>query len=387
MNRLWLREYEILLSSNRRDDRVKKPVRSKVLSRPQTATSSRKVKQKKIIPAEELRNENELATELLAIATKGEYRRSAPELSERKFGTKKYSPSPNTTSPFRGLQTLEQFEEVERKKELYFQTHDVELFREIFPPVTKTNFRPTDRPRTSHGRRRGGGGGGGKDIVSRYDGLITPWSKEGNGDSIRRKSSPSRLNHATNVVQALLKSTNDQDRITAEDLQIDVTPIDKEIAQQAEGIWEQLVTEIWTCGQSILYNELTSFATSWQKSPTSRSIVRYLCALFGLKTHTSHLLVLAAERSLFRELLPLLKYLREINPLTVPRKRLLKARTIYDKYFVPLQEEHSLQVTDSESYLHITPLEQKFFRYVPPLPLLTTHSDDVDGCKHFTKSY
>jgi hypothetical protein len=76
--------------------------------------------------------------------------------------------------------------------------------------------------------------------------------------------------------------------------------------------------------------------------------------------------------------LPLLKYLREVNPLTVPRKRLLKARIIYEKYFVPLKEEHSLQVTDSESHFHISALEQKLLRFplftfafLPLFPLLT----------------
>lgn len=362
MNRLWLREYEILLSSNRRDERIKKPVvTSKYSNRPQTANiaisssaGARRIKKQKEILSKERRNENDLATEILAISTKGEYRRSAPELNERKFGTKKYSPSPRTTSPFRGIQTLEQYEEMERKKENFYQTNDPELFNELFPPVNNTSFQPVGRPKTSYGQRS-----------RSKNGMATPGSRgsyEGEHDPNRRKSSPSRINHATSIVQTLLKSTNNHDHITANDLEIAVAPIDKDVAQQAEGIWEQLITEIWTSGQSILYNELTIFATSWQKSPTSRSIVRYLCALFGLKTHTSHLLVLAAERSLFRELLPLLKYLREINPLTVPRKRLLKARAIYDKHFIPLQEEHSLQITDSESYLHMTPLEQKFLR-------------------------
>jgi hypothetical protein len=340
MNRLWLREYEILLSSNRREEKrsLKEHTACRLYDRPQTAkTAQKKKKKKNSVPSgggddemgSKQRSEDQLATEILAISTRGEYRRTAPELLEKKYGTLKYSQSTPSKSPFGRLHTLEEYEGRERQREMFITTGDERLFREIYPPIS-----PNFHPRATSAREQ--------------------------RQQVRPKSSPVRVN-ARSVVEALLKST-DEPQITPKDLQITVAPVEPEIAQQAQGMWQALISEVWSSGQCILYADLTAFASSWQKTPTSRHIVRYLCALFGLKTHSSHLLVLGAERSLFRELLPLLKYLREVNPLTVPRKRLLKARSIHEKYFVPLNEEHSLQATDSESRLHISPLDQKFLR-------------------------
>jgi hypothetical protein len=343
MNRLWLREYEILLSSNRREERksLKDHTACRVYDRPQTAKTPEKKKKKKKkengLCTHEVetkkKNEDYLATEILTISTRGEYRRTAPELLEKKYATLKLCLAPpQSKSPFHPLHTFEEYEAIERKRDLFFSTGDERIFREVYPQVSP-NFHPLSGPSP-----------GGRD----------------DRKQVRPKSSPSRI-HARSIVDALLKTT-DEPQITQADLQITVAPIEPEIAQQAQGMWEALISEVWNSGQCILYGDLTAFASSWQKTPTSRHIVRYLCALFGLKTHSSHLLVLGAERSLFRELLPLLKYLREVNPLTVPRKRLQKARAIHEKYLEPLTEEHSLQATDSESRLHVSLLDQKFLR-------------------------
>jgi hypothetical protein len=356
MNRLWLREYEILLSSNRRDDRKSDAIPCRVYDRPQTAgattgRNNQEIKKHKMKKKVKNKNEDQLATEILAISMKGEFSRHAAELNERKYGMqRRYSSQAKSKSPFRPLRTFDEFQSLEQKRDLLFQTGDERIFHEIYPPVDPTKFQPMNQ-------------------LSRPE-------KGGKREDMRRKSSPSRF-HGSSIVNALLRSSEEFE-VTPQDLQIAVAPVEKEIAQQAEGMWEEMISEIWSSGQCILYGDLTAFAASWQRTPTSRHVVRYLCALFGLKTHTSHLLVLGAERSLFRELLPLLKYLREVNPLTVPRKRLLKARIIYEKYFVPLKEEHSLQVTDSESHFHISALEQKLLRFplftfafLPLFPLLT----------------
>jgi hypothetical protein len=78
-------------------------------------------------------------------------------------------------------------------------------------------------------------------------------------------------------------------------------------AEDAQRMWSEKISVIRRCGQSVQYSDITKFSTTFTSNRKLLGVAKYLCALLGVQSKED-----AIRRSLFRELFPLLKFLREV---------------------------------------------------------------------------
>jgi hypothetical protein len=305
MNRLWLREYEILLSSNRRE--TNKKAQPKFLDPPQTVKKRKKCKKKK----EDKLDEVTLGNQILSLSMQGQYRRSASEDREKILASAKLSKSSRSPSPFRHLKTLDEFDHTEKNKEAFWKTGNILAFREAFPSISP--HLPSMAPNNADD---------GRIFINGQTRRISP---------TRPKSSPLGKSPPTcDIINALI-TANDDIQIRDSDLEIAAAPIPAPVAAEAEALFQTRMQAIWHSGQCILYGDVTSLATMWQKSPAMWGVVKYLATLFGLKSSMADL-PQVAERSVFRELLALVKYLREVSAIV----RIKGKRSWWNEMMSPL---------------------------------------------------
>eukprot|EP01041_Mallomonas_annulata_P000444 gene444-797_t len=93
-----------------------------------------------------------------------------------------------------------------------------------------------------------------------------------------------------------------------------------DLISEAERLWSKMIQELRESGNAIQYSELVEIATLAKPPGMVQSVVFYVGMLLGIKTDWE-----SVRRTLFRQLYPLLKFLKEVDPASIPHRRLKKA--------------------------------------------------------------
>lgn len=116
----------------------------------------------------------------------------------------------------------------------------------------------------------------------------------------------------------------DQDEVGhASGLDDSMSAISMDLVLEAERLWATIFSELRDAGTDIQYAELVELASVSHPHILVESVVGYLCILLGIKPDWE-----TAKRSLFKQIYPLLKFIREVDPVTIPPRRLKKARKL-----------------------------------------------------------
>lgn len=320
MDRVWLRDYENILSSNRRSVDVR-PFSADISNNRVKKGRVAKVKKKK----DNFTSELDVARQLREVRTDiDQYDKHALEKQERiKFQQKfeqqqRLNSSRKMQVSFKKLVTFDEFKEVENRREQCFATGDSEIFRSLYPDIEHTNMSPTKMKK-----------------------------------SVRPKSSPTTRPKGQPVQPYQLTSVNvdePNDRPERPAGQFEIA-----LAKQALQLWKEALTSLRLRGKEIVYEDVSKLSKLWKRSESLRPLVVYISILLGLKSGDPAV----TQRSLFRELYSLLKFFREVikfllfirylkhclsellsvlcsygfalqaNPLTLPKRRISKANTYY----------------------------------------------------------
>mmetsp|Transcript_17979 Transcript_17979/g.30080 ORF Transcript_17979/g.30080 Transcript_17979/m.30080 type:complete len:502 (-) Transcript_17979:110-1615(-) len=292
MDHVWLREYEIMLSSNRRTFDTR-PVSADISNNRVKKGRPAKHKKKKDNVATEL----DVARELLTAGTDAdEYDRHFPERQEklvfhRKLEHSKPKQSTNKVHvAFKKLTTFQEFKDVENRRNQCFITGDSKLFHELYPHIE-------------------------------HHKALSPTKKKTAGAKDRPKSSPMVR---TKSVPYEIRCVVEEDPVSRPDRP--PAQIEKKVAHQAIAMWKSALTALRLRGKEIVYEDVAKFSKRWKRSESLRDKVVYISILLGLKSGDPKM----TQRSVFRELYTLLKFFREANPLTLPKRRIIKANNHYD---------------------------------------------------------
>lgn len=296
MNRLWLREYESLLCAGRKE-KGKKEIPSKLDTQPVKKKKKRKIKTKKL---ENEVSENVLAQRLLAAATREDFDRNAAA-NDAKLAAKTKELSKSKRAPvFNRIQTIEEFEKEEKRKETFMETGGAtSYFDTMFPDVSHSlpaelfqSPLKTFNQTTTNGAHR----------------TVTT--------KTRPSSSPAtRSQTAFSPTFGFGFSHQDDSHVDASSSPTHNVPsvfVKKDVAAKAEDIWKVLLDDLWYTGHLIEYADVTYLKSKWTRSECTQYIVQYVCALLGLRTAMSDL-PKVAERSVFREILSLVKFFRDVR--------------------------------------------------------------------------
>jgi hypothetical protein len=92
------------------------------------------------------------------------------------------------------------------------------------------------------------------------------------------------------------------------------------LVKDAEALWESMILELRGSGMDMMYKDLVELSSLKEAPDAVVAVVGYVNLLLGLQPSWQ-----AAKRSLFKELLPLQTFFREVEPLTMPIRRVRKA--------------------------------------------------------------
>jgi hypothetical protein len=271
---IWLRDYEKVLSSNRKS----------IDTRPRSADISNnrvkrgrptRVKKKKDAIATKV----DVARQLLSVGTDmDEYDPHAPERQERLAYRRKLEENKpkNTTNKlqvsFKKLTTFDEFKDAEGKKEQCFATGDMDLFHTLYPHIEHH--------------------------------LVSPTKKKASTVQQRPKSSPMVR---TKVLPYQLTCVAEDDLVSKPERP--PAQFELDVAQKAVTMWKSALTTLRLRGKEILYEDLSKLSKKWKKSERLRDLVMYISILLGLKSDDPKM----TQRSVFRELYSLLKFFREVS--------------------------------------------------------------------------
>lgn len=274
MDRVWLREYEKMLSSNRRS----------LDNRPMSADiSNNRVKKGRPVLAKKkkkdaIASELDVARELLVVATDiDEYdphfvERQEKQVFRRKLeNNKSKNPTNKLQVSFKKLSTFDEFRDTEGRRQLCFATGDRDMFRSLYPDIELHK---------------------------------SPKKKEAPSDIQQRpKSSPLARSRSVPFQLTFVAEEELVSRPERPPAQFEL-----EVAQQALALWRAALTALRLRGKNILYEDLSKFSKGWKRSPRLRDMVVYVSILLGLKSDDPKI----TQRSVFRELYSLLKFFREV---------------------------------------------------------------------------
>lgn len=122
-----------------------------------------------------------------------------------------------------------------------------------------------------------------------------------------------------------------------------MSTISMDLVLEAEQLWTTIFGELREAGADIQYAELVELASMSHPHILVESVVIYLCLLLGIKPDWE-----TAKRSLFKQVFPLLKFIREVDPVTIPPRRLKKARRLKDTSLGALSI-HSIEVLNKSA--------------------------------------
>ena len=106
------------------------------------------------------------------------------------------------------------------------------------------------------------------------------------------------------------------------------------VVTKAENHWSKLLKTLREIGTEVFYRDITILSTSSSSSTpledtplttqaVNQCVIRYISLLLGLKSSWQ-----SARISLFKEPFPLIKFLREVEPLSIPVRRIRKVTFI-----------------------------------------------------------
>ena len=106
------------------------------------------------------------------------------------------------------------------------------------------------------------------------------------------------------------------------------------LVRAAAGVWDGLIDNLREAANAIQYRDLVELARMREPPAVILPIVGYVSVLLGLTPSW-----LSARRSLFKELVPLQKFLREVDPMSIPIRRVRKAYELKDNTMSGWDEE------------------------------------------------
>ena len=129
-------------------------------------------------------------------------------------------------------------------------------------------------------------------------------------------------------------------------------PLPDHVVAKAEDHWLKLLHKLHEIGTDIVYKDITILATcstalSSNEGPrltagaVNEYVVIYILLLLGLKSTWQ-----SAQISLFREPFPFMKFLREIEPSSLPINRIRKVRSYW-----PHQQLQTIPFDEYEMYI------------------------------------
>ena len=276
MDRVWLRDYEILLSSNRRSVDIR-PCSADISNNRVKKGRTAKVKKRK----ENFTSEADVARQLREMGTDmDEYDNKFLEKQERILFQQKWEKQQLKNSSrnkmhisFKKLTTFDEFKDVENRREQCFALGDSEIFHSLYPDI-EHHMSPFKQNSTAVQHK------------------------------MRPKSSPTTRSKAVPPYQLTCVSEDTtSSRPERPRAQFDTT-----LAKQALQLWKTALTTLRLRGKEIVYEDVSKFSKQWKKSASLRSLVVYVSILLGLKSGDPAV----TQRSLFRELYSLLKFFREV---------------------------------------------------------------------------
>jgi len=122
------------------------------------------------------------------------------------------------------------------------------------------------------------------------------------------------------------------------------------LIQMAMHVWDKLLLELRDSGIKIKYRDLIELAALREPTENVVMLMGYISVLLGLKPTWQ-----AARASLFKELSPMQMYLKEVEPLTIPLRRLKKAAML---------KEENLSSISIESFRSVCKPLMKIARWV-----------------------
>jgi hypothetical protein len=187
---------------------------------------------------------------------------------EHKVDSTKFTKRPKSSkSCFKKIPSLQEFQYKEEAESDFNTTGNIDSFRIVHPPLIDMS------------------------VANSY---VFP----------RPKSSPVFRSDSTAALK--LNDVIDTVPITIDNLNIE--KYDAVQIAEAQQLWSQRTSILRRCGLQIQYGDITKFSLTFYKKNIMNSIAEYLCILLGINTSFDSI-----KRNLFRELFPLLKYLREVQ--------------------------------------------------------------------------
>lgn len=310
MNRLWLREYESILIAGRKD-RPPKVITCKIDmgTTPQRKTKRKASAKSDTNKGDKMRNEekadlseNVVAQRLLALTLREDYDRTAPQQGAKLAAKTKELSKCKKEPLFGRIQTLSEFEAEEKRREEFFELGgNTSYFDTIYPDMQRT-LPPNiyQSPTKTHNQK------------SNFGETATTSYKR-NTMTGRPKSSPTmRSPQAFANTRTTMTLANDDIELSTNSISHVPSVFVKEtVAEEAEGVWSVLLDDLWDAGHCIEYSDVTYLEHTWEKGECTKRIVQYIAALLGLRSSLAELPTVA-ERSIFREILSLLKFFREV---------------------------------------------------------------------------
>jgi len=100
----------------------------------------------------------------------------------------------------------------------------------------------------------------------------------------------------------------------------EMRPYPSALVRSAEKLWQRMIVDLKCAALRIEYRHMVELANCHAPASMAVDVVGYIAVLLGVKPTWSH-----ARRYLFRECVPLLQFLHEVEPLTIPYRRLRRA--------------------------------------------------------------
>jgi hypothetical protein len=114
------------------------------------------------------------------------------------------------------------------------------------------------------------------------------------------------------------------------------------LVRTAAGVWDSLIENLAAAADAIMYRDLVEVSNMREPPATVETVIGYLCVLLGLTPTWA-----IARRSLFKELVPLQKFLREVDPMSIPLRRVRKAYELKENVLGSVTEEQATNINVS----------------------------------------
>lgn len=157
--------------------------------------------------------------------------------------------------------------------------------------------------------------------------IIRPASAPSSGSSSRFNQIEAKVRKVDSLIHSMATNNTEGPSIGAIDARVQ---------------WVEAIKYLRYTAQELSYKDLTELTALREPPEPLMNLIAYICILLGL-----HPTWQAAKRSLFKELHPLQNFLREVDPLTLPLRRLKRASLLKDQQLSFLDPKIMPQVSRS----------------------------------------